>query len=54
MAAVPGSAIPKVSVMQAMVLAVPITAQVPAVVARPISISRISAESMRPPRNSAQ
>ena len=42
MAAVPGSAMPSASAMQAMVLAVPITAQVPAVVARLPSTSSIS------------
>ena len=41
MAAVPGSAIPSVSAMQAIVLAVPMTAQVPAVVARLPSMSWI-------------
>ena len=51
-AAVPGSAMPSASVMQAMVLAVPMTAQVPAVVASPPSICSIRALSMRPPRYS--
>ena len=42
-AALPGSAMPSASAMQAIVLAVPITAQVPAVVARLPSTSAISA-----------
>ena len=42
MAEVPGSAMPSVSARQAIVLAVPITAQVPAVVARLLSMPSIS------------
>jgi hypothetical protein len=42
MAAVPGSVMPSVSARQAMVLAVPITAQVPAVVASRLSMPSIS------------
>ena len=42
MAAVPGSAMPSVSARQAIVLAVPMTAQVPAVVARLLSMPSIS------------
>ena len=42
MAAVPGSMMPSASAMQAIVLAVPMTAQVPAVVARRPSTSSIS------------
>jgi hypothetical protein len=54
MVAVPGKVMPKVSAMQAIVLAVPMTGQVPAVVARRVSMRRISGSSMRPPRYSAQ
>ena len=54
MVAVPGSIMPSVSARHAMVLAVPITGQVPAVVARRVSMRRISGSSMRPPRYSAQ
>ena len=50
MAAVPGSDMPNASAMQAMVLAVPITAQVPAVVARRPSTWSISARSTVPAR----
>ena len=49
-AAVPGSVMPSVSAMQAMVLAVPITAQVPAVVASPFSTSAISSPEIDPAR----
>ncbi len=54
MAAVPGSAMPSASAIDAIVLAVPITAQVPAVVARFASISRICSASTLPARNCAQ
>src|SRR5260221_2337724 len=47
-AAVPGSDIPKASAMQAIVLAVPMTAQVPAVTDNRHSISDISAWSISP------
>ncbi len=53
-AAVPGSAMPSASVRQAIVLAVPITAQVPAVVARLLSISPIPASLTFPARYCAQ
>ena len=53
-AAVPGNAIPKASVMQAIVLAVPMTAQVPAVTASLPSISSSSALATSPVRNFAQ
>ena len=53
-AAVPGSMMPSASPMQAMVLAVPITAQVPAVVARLPSIRRMPGSSTSPARNLAQ
>ena len=53
-AAVPGSDMPRASVMQAMVLAVPITAQVPAVVARRVSTCLISTASTSPARNLPQ
>ena len=53
-AALPGSAMPSASAMQAIVLAVPITAQVPAVVARLPSISSISSASTSPARYFAQ
>ena len=50
MAAVPGSDMPSASAMQAMVLAVPITAQVPAVTdSRPSTVS-ISSASTAPAR----
>jgi hypothetical protein len=49
-AAEPGRAMPRASAMQAIVLAVPITAHVPAVVARLRSTSPISAESICPDR----
>jgi hypothetical protein len=52
--ALPGRAMPRASTMQAMVLAVPITAQVPAVVARLRSTSAISASSTSPARYRAQ
>ena len=53
-AAPPGSIMPRASVTQAMVLAVPITMQVPAEgMSRP-PISSISASSIRPPRCSLQ
>ena len=54
MAAVPGRAMPSASTMQAMVEAVPITAQVPAVVASLPSISLISLSSIWPARYFAQ
>ena len=54
MAAVPGSAMPSASAMDAIVEAVPITAQVPAVVARLPSMVSISAELTFPARCSAQ
>ena len=50
MAAERGSAMPSVSATQAMVLAVPITAQEPAVVASRPSTSSISARSTSPAR----
>ena len=53
-AAVPGSAMPSASAIDAMVDAVPITAQVPAVVARLPSIRSISARSISPARKRAQ
>src|SRR6478609_4257120 len=53
-AAVPGSDIPSASAMQAMVDAVPITAQVPAVTARLFSISPISSDVISPARYFAQ
>jgi hypothetical protein len=53
-AAVPGSVMPSVSAMDAMVLAVPMTAQVPAVVARLLSISTISSDETSPARYLAQ
>ena len=53
-AAVPGSDIPSASAMQAMVLAVPITAQVPAVTAKRPSTSAISSASTAPARYLAQ
>jgi hypothetical protein len=46
MAAVPGKDMPRVSAMQAIVLAVPMTAQVPAVTERRPSTCPISSESM--------
>ena len=49
-AAVPGSIRPSASVMQAMVEAVPMTAQVPAVTARAPSTSEISASATSPAR----
>ena len=54
MAAVPGSDIPSVSAMQAIVLAVPITAQVPAVTESRPSTCWISAASTEPARNFCQ
>ena len=53
-AAVPGSAMPSASAMHAMVLAVPMTAQVPAVVARLASILSISPAGSWPARKRAQ
>ncbi len=53
-AAVPGSIMPSASAIAAMVLAVPITAQVPAVVARLPSISSISSRLTSPARKRAQ
>ena len=53
-AAVPGRTMPSVSAMQAMVLAVPMTAQVPAVVASRPSMSSISSAPMPPARYCAQ
>ena len=49
-AALPGNDIPSVSAMQAIVLAVPMTAQVPAVVAKRPSITSISSRSTSPAR----
>ena len=49
-AAVPGRIMPSASAIEAIVLAVPITAQVPAVVARLPSISWISSASISPAR----
>ena len=49
-AAEPGSATPRASARQAMVEAVPMTAQVPAVTARRPSTARISASSSSPAR----
>ena len=54
MAAVPGSAMPSVSARHAIVLAVPITAQVPAVVARLPSMPAISSLVIWPARYFAQ
>ena len=54
MAAVPGRIMPSASTKQAMVEAVPITAQVPAVVASLPSISEISRSSILPARYCAQ
>src|SRR5258708_2992790 len=54
MAAVPGSTMPSASTRQAMVEAVPITAQVPAVVASLPSTSLISLSSTLPARYCAQ
>ena len=54
MVAESGSAMPIASAMQAMLLAVPMTAQVPAVVARLPSIRSISARSISPARKRAQ
>ena len=53
-AALPGRIMPRASAIEAIVLAVPITAQVPAVVARLPSISRISSVSISPARYLAQ
>jgi len=53
-AAVPGSAMPSASAIAAIVLAVPITAQVPAVVARFCSIWQISSAVTPPARYLAQ
>ena len=53
-AAVPGSVMPSASAMAAMVEAVPITAQEPAVVTSLPSTSSMSACGMRPARNSVQ
>ena len=53
-AAVPGNAIPKASVIHAIVLAVPITAQVPAVVTKRDSILSIPASSISPALNLPQ
>jgi hypothetical protein len=50
MAAVPGSVMPSVSATQAMVLAVPMTAQVPEVVASRLSTPSISSFEMPPAR----
>ena len=50
MAAVPGSDMPSASAMQAIVLAVPITAQVPAVTESCASTALICAVSMAPAR----
>ena len=50
MAAVPGSVMPSVSATQAMVLAVPMTAQVPDVVASRLSTPSISSFEMPPAR----
>ncbi len=54
MAAVPGRIMPSASARQAMVEAVPITAQVPAVVASLPSTSEISSASILPARYCAQ
>jgi hypothetical protein len=53
-AAVPGSAMPSASAIDAIVLAVPITAQVPAVVARFSSMRSISSDVTPPARYLAQ
>ncbi len=53
-AAVPGRHMPSASVIDAMVLAVPITGQVPAVVASPPSTASISSWLTLPARNCAQ
>ena len=53
-AAVPGRIMPSASAMQAMVEAVPMTAQVPAVVASRPSMSVISLSSILPARYCAQ
>ena len=53
-AAVPGSVMPSASAMAAMVLAVPITAQVPAVVTSRPSTASISVLSILPARNWVQ
>ena len=50
MAALPGSAMPRASATQAIVLAVPMTAQVPAVVARRPSTSSTSSRVSAPAR----
>ena len=54
MAAVPGSVMPSASAIEAMVLAVPITAQVPAVVARLPSMPSISSSETSSARYFAQ
>ena len=54
MLAVPGGIMPNASAMQAIVLAVPITPQVPAVVASRLSISPIRSAATFPARYSAQ